>query len=666
MILGPLGLSLTVAAFGLSLLGIVAAARTIGQPDLGDGARRIALAIAILVVGSGLVMEVALVSRAFVVAYVAEVGSQATPLLYVIGSLWSAQSGSLILWAAILSVMVAWFIYRSESAIRPLLPIAATILFALQAFFLALLIGPTQPWARVVPVPTDGPGPNPLLQNHPLMLAHPPLLYAGFIGLAVPFAVTVAALAAERVDRVWLRVVRQWILCSWVLLGAGLVLGAWWSYAVLGWGGYWAWDPVENMALLPWLLMTAFLHSAMVQRRRGELVTWNVLLVLTAFLLVLLGTLVTRSGTIESVHAFARTGVGPMFAALLAAALIGVAAVLIVRPPREPPTRGALGVRGTAIVLNNLLLAGVVITVLAGTLAPLVIELATAQRVSVGAPYFERVVGPVTAVLVIVLAAGPSLPWGRWHERGGRALALTATLALLTAAGAVAVTGRPALLIGVAVAAFALIHSLSLVASRMRDRRAPPRPAGHAHGARPGGARAIGGLIAHAGIGLAALAMVVSGSARTDVSGVLRAGEDLRLGAMTLRFDGFRMVTRPERSMIVADARLIGADGERPVAPSLSIFARTSAAGAIPTPAILTSPWQDVYVTLLDADPVAGAATVRVTTLPLMSWLWLGGGLVVLGGLLAVPRPSLGDARALVRIRRRRRPSLDLDDVRIG
>ena len=357
MILAPLGMSLTILAFGLSIAGIVAAASTVRRGAIGPVVSRLAAAAAILTVASAVVMEVALLSRDFSVGYVAEVGSRATPLLYTVASLWSAQSGSLILWAAILSVSIAWFLHRADDAVQALLPVAATVLFSLQAFFLALLVGPTQPWARIVPAPADGPGPNPLLQNHPLMVAHPPLLYIGFIVLAVPFASTIAALVVRRVDGSWLRTTRAWMLASWIALGGGLVLGAWWSYAVLGWGGYWAWDPVENVALLPFLTSTAFLHSAMVQRRRGELVSWNVLLVVASFALVVVGTLITRSGILESVHAFAKTGVGPMFAILLGAVLLVTAGVLLSRWPHQAPARTPLGVRGTAFLLNNLLLA---------------------------------------------------------------------------------------------------------------------------------------------------------------------------------------------------------------------------------------------------------------------------------------------------------------------
>ncbi|MFP5341584.1 MAG: heme lyase CcmF/NrfE family subunit [Candidatus Limnocylindria bacterium] len=661
MILAPLGLTLTLVAFGLSIAGIVVAARSLGRADTSATVRHIATAVAITTVSSAVVMEIALITRDFSVAYVAEVGSRATPLLYTIAALWSAQAGSLILWAAILSLVVAWFLHRSPATVAPLLPLAMTILFAVQAFFLALLIGPTQPWARISPVPADGPGPNPLLQNHPLMVAHPPLLYLGFIALVVPFALTIAALVARRIDAAWLGLTRAWVLGSWVALAAGLVLGAWWSYAVLGWGGYWAWDPVENVALLPWLTATAFLHSAMVQRRRGELVTWNVLLVLASFVLVIVGTLITRSGILESVHAFARTAVGPMFALLLAVVLVGTAGVLLGRLPREPVARAPLGVRGTAFVLNNLLLAGIVATVFAGTLAPLAIELVTAERVSVGAPYFERVVGPVAAALVILLAAGPSLPWGRWHERGGRTLAITAAFAVLGATVATVATGRPGLFVGLAVAAFALVHSLWLAGGRLREARAAgPGPA------RTRGRRAVGGLVAHAGIGLAAIAIVAVGSGRGDASDVLSAGETLRLGSTTIRLEGLRMESRPDRSMVIADTLLQGPAGDLAIGPSLSVFPTSGPNGAVPTPAIVASPLQDVYVTLLDADPVAGTATLRVSILPLMSWLWVGGGMVALGGLLATPIPFRVARPGWQVAPWDRSPVADADDGRAG
>ena len=288
----------------------------------------------------------------------AQVGSRATPLLYTIASLWGALEGSILFWAGLLASLTALLVLRTAARDERRLPPALAVLFGLLVFFLGIVVGPGNPWGRVSPVPADGPGPNPLLQNHPLMAIHPPLLYLGLVGLAIPFALTISALFRGELDRVWLAAARRWTLGAWVGLSAGLVLGAWWSYAVLGWGGYWAWDPVENVALLPWLTATAFLHSAMVQARRGSLVAWNVALVVASFSLTLLATLITRSGILSSVHAFTNTPIGPLFLALVAGVVTSSVLLAIWRLPAGPPG-GPLGARGVAFLVNNLLLVAV-------------------------------------------------------------------------------------------------------------------------------------------------------------------------------------------------------------------------------------------------------------------------------------------------------------------
>src|SRR4249920_2326489 len=264
-------------------------------------------------------MERALITRDFSLAYVANVGSSRTPALYNVASLWSALEGSILLWVLILSgYLAATLIWFRRRLADPLVSWALVVLFAISSFFFLLVAGPANPFSKVTGgAPLDGLGPNPLLQNHPLMVIHPPILYLGYVGFSVPFAFAIAGLITGRVGEGWLLDTRRWTLFAWGFLSVGIVLGAWWSYEVLGWGGYWAWDPVENASFLPWLTGTAYLHSVMIQERRGMLKVWNVLLITVTYLLGVFGTFITRSGVVNSVHAFADSALGPCFLAYM-------------------------------------------------------------------------------------------------------------------------------------------------------------------------------------------------------------------------------------------------------------------------------------------------------------------------------------------------------------
>ena len=470
--IGVAGLTASITALGLAVVGLLVSIRSIRAGRFDPTLRWFALTIGVLAIAANLTMVVGLVARDFSIAYVAQVGSRATPLLYTVASLWGALEGSILFWAGILAVLTALLVRRTPARDEQRLPHALAVLFGLLVFFLGIVVGPGNPWGRVSPVPVDGPGPNPLLQNHPLMAIHPPLLYLGLVGLAIPFALTISALVRGELDRVWLASTRRWTLGAWAALAAGLVLGAWWSYAVLGWGGYWAWDPVENVALLPWLTATAFLHSAMVQARRGALVGWNVALVVASFSLTLMATLITRSGILSSVHAFTNTPIGPLFLALVTAVVMSSVLLAIWRLP-DGADGARLGTRGIAFLLNNLLLVAVATTVLVGTLFPLLAEAVTGRQVSVGAPYFERVIGPIALGLLLLVGVGPSLPWGAWTRESRRRLLPGAIAAVVLAIGELLVGGPPELILGVAVGGFALVQSASYIVD-LRG-RSPPR-----------------------------------------------------------------------------------------------------------------------------------------------------------------------------------------------
>ncbi|MBF6606720.1 MAG: heme lyase CcmF/NrfE family subunit [Chloroflexi bacterium] len=642
--IGSAGLTASLAGFVLAVLGLVVALRAVRSGSFDPSLRRFVFATAALAIGANVIMVVALVVHDFSVVYVAQVGGRETPLLYTIASLWGALEGSILFWAGLLASLTALLVLRTAARDEGRLPPALAVLFGLLVFFLGIVVGPGNPWGRVSPVPADGPGPNPLLQNNPLMVVHPPLLYLGLVGLAIPFALTISALVRGELDRPWLAATRRWTLGAWVALSMGLVLGAWWSYAVLGWGGYWAWDPVENVALLPWLTATAFLHSAMVQARRGSLAAWNVALVVASFSLTLVATLITRSGILSSVHSFTNTPIGPLFLALVGGAVTGSVLLAVWRLPGGPPG-GALGARGVAFLVNNLLLVAIAMTVLVGTLFPLFVEAATGRQVSVGAPYFERVIGPIALGLLVLAGIGPSLPWGSWTPAARRRLVPGAITGVGLAIGDLLVGGPPELILGVAIGGFALVQSTSYLVDLARRRR-PPR------GVRTNPAtwfswppRRVGALLSHAGIALVALVIVAAAAGRQDATATLRDGQTLDLGAYHVELARISSEVRPDRSIVRAAVHVGGPGLDQLVTSDLSLF--PNSAQTIATPAIVPGLTTDVYLVLLDVDPLAGTASLRLTIQPFMSWLWVGGLLVATGGLAALaPRLTARSTRA--------------------
>ena len=625
--IGAAGFTATFIGVAGALIGLAAALMALRGRWPIERAIRAAWVTAAALVGANLAMVAALASHDFSISYVAQVGSRATPLLYTVASLWGALEGSILFWAGLLSVVLLLLAVRARGPDREDLPAALAVLFAVLAFFAFIVLVPGNPWLRVSPVPTDGPGPNPLLSNHPLMAIHPPLLYLGFVGLSVPFALTVAALLRGRLDDRWLAVTRRWTLIPWVALSAGLILGAWWSYAVLGWGGYWAWDPVENVALLPWLTATAFLHSAMVTARRGILRGWNVALVVSSFVLTILATLITRSGVLNSVHAFTQSVIGPLFLVLLAAVAVGSLVLVALRLPTGGSGGAPLGSRATAFLLNNLVLVAIAATVLFGTLFPLLAEAIGGAQVSVGAPYFERVIGPLALGLLVLLGVGPTLPWGAWTPSARRRLLPGGLGAAGAAAMLALVDGRPEVVAAGAAGVFALIESIWLLGRRLTALRRPRQRL-------ESGRRSLGGLTAHAGLAVIALAVLGSAAGRTDVTATLRAGGSLALGSDLLTLDGIEQATDDAgRRSVRARIRLDDGGTATLLAPTLTLFTTSSA--AIATPAIVPGPLADLYVTLTNVDPAAGTATVRMARYPFVSWLWVGGGIIVAGGLLA-------------------------------
>jgi cytochrome c-type biogenesis protein CcmF len=378
-------------------------------------ARRFAYGYAALMVIATGVMEFALLRHDFSVGYVAHVGSREVPTWVTFVSLWSSLEGSILFWGLVLGLYIAGATWLTRNRYIDYMPYAIGTWLACATFFSFLLAGPANPFITVLNPPADGPGPNALLQNHLLMVIHPPFLYLGYVGMTIPFGFACAALLRGRLGHSFLKPLRASLLLPWIFLTIAIMLGGWWAYEVLGWGGYWAWDPVENASLLPWLTATAALHSAIVMERRGVLKGWTVTLVQATFLLTILGTFMTRSGVFNSVHSFTQSAIGPTILIFLAATLLFSVVLLSLRIDSleaEGKLDSPVSREGMFLV-NNLMFILLTFTVLIGTVFPLIVEAVKGKQMSVGRPYFDSMVVPVGTVLLFLIGVGPALPWGR-------------------------------------------------------------------------------------------------------------------------------------------------------------------------------------------------------------------------------------------------------------
>src|SRR5579884_3859328 len=412
-----LGRFLILASVFVSAAGAMVAFAA-GKRQSLDGlkiARRFAYAFAALMVLAVGVMEYALLTHDFSVGYVAQVGSRSVPTWVTIVSLWSSLEGSILFWGLVMGLYIAGATWLTRDQHPDYMPFAIGTWLSCAAFFSFLISGPANPFLSVPNPPLDGNGPNPLLQNHILMVAHPPFLYLGYVGMTIPFGFACAALLRGRLGHAFLKPLRASLMLPWIFLTIAIMLGGWWAYEVLGWGGYWAWDPVENASLLPWLTATAALHSAVVMERRGVLKGWTVTLVQASFLLTILGTFMTRSGVFNSVHSFTLSSIGPTILVFLAAVLLYSIVLLALRVDSlesEGRIESPVSREGMFLV-NNLIFVLLTFTVLIGTVFPLAVEALRGKQMSVGRPYFDAMVVPVGAALVFLIGVGPALPWGR-------------------------------------------------------------------------------------------------------------------------------------------------------------------------------------------------------------------------------------------------------------
>jgi cytochrome c-type biogenesis protein CcmF len=489
------------------------------------------------------------------------------------------------------------------------------------------------------------------------MLIHPPLLLAGFATLAIPFAITVAALISGRMTTDWLRFVRRWALVSWAILSAGIFLGGWWAYHVLGWGGYWAWDPVENVSLLPWLTLTAFVHSIMVQERRGMLKTWNVGLLLSSFLLSIFGTFIVRSGLISSVHSFALSDIGPYFLGFLATMTVASVAILIWRLPlmRSENTFESVWSRESGFLLNNLVFTAIAFATLWGTIYPLVTEAFQGTAITVGAPFYNQVNGPLLLTLLLLMGVGPLLAWRRTvGETLLRTLSIPFGLAIVSLAGVLFLFGQPMAAIGAAAAVFAIG---AVVVEYWRGVRLRRKNAGDSVPAAiyrltRRDPRRFGGYIVHLGVAIMALGIVGSWFFNTERQVILNPGDSVDVAGYTVGYERLGQTRTADARVVTAHVN-VSSSGNDHGSMEANRFTYDGFEDQTTTRvAINTVGFDDVYVMLLEWDD-GGAAHLRIFVNPLVNWVWAGGAVYLLGmGVLFWPAPSVAPVTARSSVRK--------------
>ncbi|HEY7560332.1 MAG TPA: heme lyase CcmF/NrfE family subunit [Candidatus Binatia bacterium] len=583
----------------------------------------------------------ALVTVDFSIRYVAFNTTRATPIYYRITGLWGALEGSLLLWEWILIIFSAIVTWVYSQRHRDLMPWVLMIFSIVSAFFLAVIAFVSNPFEIITPVPPDGRGLNPLLEDANMM-THPPLLYTGFVGLTVPYAFAMAALILGKVDEAWIVTTRRWTITAWFFLTAGNLVGAWWSYHVLGWGGYWAWDPVENAAFMPWLPATAFLHSVQVQERRRMLKVWNLSLIIIAFSLTIFGTFLTRSGILSSIHAFSSGPVGTVFLGFLAFVLFGSFGLLAYRSEilKGQPELDSMVSRESAFMLNNIVLVSALFTIFLGTIFPLISEAVAGVQVSVGAPYFNSVIVPIFLFLVFLMAVGPMIAWRRasW-DNIQRNFLWPAVASFLFALALFAWKVRDFLpLLGFTLLSFVVFSMLYDTGLALRARR---RIAGE--GVLGGlitlirrNQRRYGGFVVHLGVVLIILGIAGSMTYSLEREATLGLNQSLSVGDYRVLFEGLRGTQQPTHFRVEGSFRVYRREQDQGLLqPALKFFpAQQSPIGRAVHQSSLS---EDIYLILSGFSEIdRNQATLKVLVRPLVVWMWIGGFIITLGTLICI------------------------------
>jgi len=631
--LGGYAAALALVACGYAAAAAACGARTGAWRWADSGYRSLGVAAGLLTVSVAALLY-ALVTHDFRVAYVVRNSSLATPLPYRVSALWGAQAGSLLFWSWLMAGVGCAALRRQRREHPQLAAWASAVLATVLGFFVFLVVI-EQPFRTLPFAPGDGRGLMPLLED-PGMVLHPPLLYLGFVGLSVPYSFAVAALLTGKLDAGWITATRTWTVVSWLSLGAGLVVGGWWAYRTLGWGGYWGWDPVENAALVPWLVSTAYLHSAVVQERRGAFAAWNLALVVLAFSTAVLGTFLTRTGLVVSVHSFARSEIGPYFLGFVGVTLAASLGLLVWRWEDlrgSPPVDDLLSREG-AFLFNNVLFLGFAGAVLVGTLYPLGVQAAGGGQVFVGPPYFHAVAAPVGVALLVLMGVAVLLPWRRAGPRTLARFRFPFFFALLVAVAAGVGLRRPGVVAAAAAVAFALGATLN--AFHAAGQAGVRTGRGYFHGlleAFRGQRRRYGGYVAHLGVLVMAVGVVASHAYVREREVLLRPGQSFSLGRYVFVHRGLEQSATALADVTRARVELHEPGRVFPLQPVRLFYPRWGQ--VVTRPAIRSTLRDDVYLVLWSFQR-DGSATFRAWVNPMVRWVWVGALVCGLGAVLAV------------------------------
>ncbi len=610
------------------------------RPELVKSAERSLYAVFLLFTLAIAGLEWALLSNRFELAYVAQTSSREQAWIYKIPALWGGQAGSLLFWGWMLSAFSALALFQNRNRNRALIPWVIVMLSANTLFFAVLTGFVTNPFEALPPghAYSNGQGLNPILQ-HPVMLIHPPILYTGFVGFAIPFAFAFAALASRQLDTTWFRTTRRWTITAWFFLGCGIMLGGRWAYEVLGWGGYWGWDPVENASLMPFLVGTAYLHSVIIQEKRGMLRIWNLALIGLAYSLCLFGTFLTRSGVVQSVHSFTQSGwFGYVFLGYVVVMASVFFGMLIWRAPllRSKSRLDSMVSREASFLLNNYVFLALCSVVFFGTLYPVFSEALTGQRIQIGPPFFQRYAGPLALALLFLTGVGPLIAWRRatWVNLR-KSFVWPVLVALGVTSGAVALgvdRFYPAAFLGLcSFVAGTLVEEYGRgIRARMRRGESPPRAFIELVRRNQ---RRYGGYIVHLAVILIFIGF--AGSAfEFEETRVLSPGERWAVNGYTLEYRQPVSSNQPNYAGAVARVALF--DGDSPVGilkPEKRVYFQQEQPTTIP--AISSSMREDIYLILVGLEPDRRAA-LKVFVNPLVNWIWIGGFVFIFGNALVL------------------------------
>lgn len=582
-------------------------------------------------------LEYAILSNDFTVRYVAEHSMSVSPTWVKVVTLWAALEGSILLWAWVLSLYA--FLVSLTARRDVLRPWVLAVMALSLVFFIGLNLTVASPFTPVVDVPQDGRGPNPLLQNHWMMAVHPVLMYIGFVGLSVPFAYAIAAMVTGRLGESWLIQTRRWTMVAWAFLTAAIAAGGWWSYEILGWGGYWAWDPVENASFIPWLLATAFIHSVQIQERRRMLKGWNLYLIIFGYAATVLGTFLTRSGVVESVHAFSNGPIGPIFLMFFTVLVVLGVGLATWRLPaiRDPHSLDATVSREGAVLGGNVVFVLFAALVILATLFPILVEAVRGFRTVVGPSFYDVFAIPLGLALLFLMGVGPMLPWRRANQTFFQSLRLPVGAGLLTTVLAVVLGVRnPGLALALGLCAYNLVGLGQLTAQSARARgglrHLPALVREHP--------RRYGAYLAHLGVILMAVGIGFSGTYKAKQEVTLRLNEPQTIFGRAVTLTKLDTERRPERMSSVATVQV----GDETLTPKMNTYVNQPQQ-AVAMPAVKYHLMGDTYVTLLKAVPEEKWATVAVIDSPLVSWIWWGTAMLLLGTGVSLTAPVRETAR---------------------